>query len=159
MECLYIPEFSCRKPTYNSMLNRYSWHYNNYFSSPILWLLYFADCICSTNIILFMLNYPSLKPSCCSGQHMSVIVLGLIKSPHIKTRDPNALRSLLYYYKPRKLTSYLLFADLSLAVLQATKVNKLRTWIILMHLFWSTAVLCASFSSLMDLLLVWCFSW
>lgn len=108
MECLYIPEFSCRKPTYNSMLNRYSWHYNNYFSSPILWLLYFADCICSTNIILFMLNYPSLKPSCCSGQHMSVIVLGLIKSPHIKTRDPNALGSLLYYYKPRK--PYLLSA-------------------------------------------------
>lgn len=127
---LYIPEFSCRKPTYNSMLNHYSWHYNNYFSSPILWLLYFSDCICSTNIILCMLNYPSLKPSRCSGQHMSVIVLGLIKSPHIKTRDPNALGSLLYYYKPRKLTSYLLFA-----VLQATKVNKLPTWIILMHLF------------------------
>jgi hypothetical protein len=28
-----------------------------------------------------------------------------------------------------------------------------------MHLFWSTVVLCASFSSLMDLLLVWSSSW
>lgn len=133
-------------------LNHYCWHYNNSFSSPIPWLVYFVDHIFSTNIMLFMLNFPSLKPSCCSGQHMSVIVLGLIKSPQIKTRDPNALGSVLYYYKPRKLTSYPVLVDLSFTVLQATKVNKLPTWIILLHLFWYTVVLCASFWSRMELL-------